>query len=419
MTKKHKGRRARLTIALLSLTAAKTVDGLGCSSGCGRRQLPRSSSCSFSHHPRWVFSRNQWPRTHGDLSFVLRSSSTLSYLDSLANTNEAVSELVDEEPSSPPNQNRILSDELYRQLRSQPSNLDTAQLYDFDRHDYLQPITKLQKQKKGNIIQQEHVQFYSWDDLFPNLGFSDLFNSCDEFRTDFRRAIRIDMIQCPQNLAYSNLSDEQKNQEIRQEKPAIGEWKIVRQEKSSASSSVAAEETFQEGRMTHTTRVLQTYFGKDDDVPSGDDLMQTLGNLSNSQQAPYHWTEVVGVGATQNTKLGDLTPYGWHQDYGCLESSSGSNNNRHVFVGFPLENHYRGTGVLPHLVKLETQQIVLRQGASWERPMPIFYSTTSDEVELPPEFIVRPIYEPGKAEIMTFRDIDVLHSVSMAYAYNN
>jgi hypothetical protein len=185
---------------------------------------------------------------------------------------------------------------------------------------------------------------------------------------------------------YTTLSTEQRHEEVYNNKPLIGLWKTT-------SSHV---------RMKMTTEILQQYVGVS--APTGEEFLESIGTLCNSSQAPNHWTEVIGVAATQNKKLGDKTEHAWHQDYGCLEKGIDTRygNNKHVFLGFPCENNYFGTGVLPHVIKLRQEQWIQRVDSTAEKPM--FY-----QGNVPEEYIVRPLYAPGK-EIIVFRDVDVLHS---------
>jgi hypothetical protein len=209
---------------------------------------------------------------------------------------------------------------------------------------------------------------------------------------------------------YGHMSTEQRIQEVNNNKPLIGYWKYP--------SSSAATTTTTSRSMPETTTVLQKYFGNAATaIPTGSEFLETIGSLTNSTHPPFHWTEVVGVAATQNRKLGDKTEHAWHQDYGQLETdhshnnltsqNNNNNNNKHVFFAFPFENDYYGTGVFPHLVKLKYEQWVREAKADGIKTHKSFFYETAC---IPEEYIVRPRYIPGKQEIIVFRDIDVLHS---------
>ncbi|OEU11428.1 hypothetical protein FRACYDRAFT_246015 [Fragilariopsis cylindrus CCMP1102] len=342
----------------------------------------------------------------------------------------------------------ILDDDIRKELILQKSNEDNAKLYDFynscdDKDDVnilLQP-NQVMDTTRRNSIHHKHYDTYSFDDLFPNIEFSKTFNSCTEFRNELRNAIRCDMIfdvnadnnsdngrptSTPtrniQPPIYNYMSSEQRYDELSKNKPLIGYWRKQQQnnknnnqssnhdEKSSAPTTV---------RFTEITKVLNQYLGGDETnnnaaIPTGDEFINAIGSLCNStadenndndndndNDTPYHWTDVVGVAATQNNKMGDKTKHAWHQDYGHLQpqqqsspTNDGQNNkkeqyhlnNKHVFLGFPYENNYHGTGVLPHIIKLKYEQ--------WSTvEKSIFYTTATSEIE-----------------IIIFRDIDVLHS---------
>jgi hypothetical protein len=273
---------------------------------------------------------------------------------------------------------------------------------------YLQPMTALQEVMGGvrwsRLVVHRHFEFFSLHDLFPHThSLSETFHANTNFRNDLRDAIRHDMMFGEWSV-YSDLTKEQKHAELRQQKPIIGLWK----------NPVSSKEPFQTNgqadgntRMKETTDVLRSYLlGKDiHRVPTGDEFLERIGSLCNSTVAPFHWTEVVGVAATQNRRMGDKTDHAWHQDYGCLEASienrTSNNSNKHVFLGFPCQDQYHGTGVFPHLIPLRHEQWATRRGMSQK---PIFYQGT-----VPEPFIVRPWYAPGR-EIIVFRDVDVLHS---------
>jgi hypothetical protein len=307
----------------------------------------------------------------------------------------------------------ILGDELRKELQSQQPNED-AKPYDLNDQLYLQPMTVLEEPKDVGrctmLVVHRHFDFFSLHDLFPHTkSLSDQFHANINFRNDLRDAIRHDMMFGEWSV-YSYLTNEQKHAELNQQQPMIGLWKIPGSEKDLSQTDEQADDDV---RMKETTKVLRSYLlGKDTaQVPTGDELLERIGSLCNSAEAPFHWTEVVGVAATQNHRMGDKTDHAWHQDYGCLEEVISSRtcdaSNKHVFWGFPCEDHYHGTGVFPHLIPLQHEQWAMRQAGTSNissSQKPIFYRG-----KVPEQYIVRPWYAPGR-EIIVFRDVDVLHS---------
>lgn len=298
----------------------------------------------------------------------------------------------------------ILSDELKRELQSKDAN-EGATVYDYMHgkknglFESMVPLDEQELKLHNKVIEHDHFEFRSLDDLFPNLNFSEKYNSCASFRQELRHAIRHDMIS--DTSIYGKMTDKQKHQELIRNQPLIGYWK---QEHDATTTTKKDTLTI---KMKQTTIVLRQYLGTN--APIGDEFMETIGSLTNSVQEPFHWTEVVGVAATQNKKLGDKTPHGWHQDYGQLESSSRDDNdehqgNKHVFFAFPPHDHYNGIGVFPHLIKLKYEQWAKPLDAASNRNKPTFYRGT-----VPEEYIVRPRYTAGR-EIIIFQDVDVLHS---------
>jgi hypothetical protein len=348
--------------------------------------------------------------------------------------------------------NTVLSDEIRKELQSQNPN-ENAPPYDyFERggedegensmkteNESLQSMIELDEstlEDHKHAIHHDHYETRSLDDLFPNkksLGFSQIFNSCAPFRNELRDAMRYDMIFDSnadggesiknQPPIYGSMTSEQRHHQLAKNKPLIGYWKHDNGGDDDDDSDAATNGNFI--RMKRTTEILSRYLGSD--APTGDSFFEAIGSLCNSTQAPYHWTEVVGVAATQNNKMGDKTEHAWHQDYGHLQdrkpinhdqtTKQGQKNddstaihdsypyqsNNHVFLAFPYEDNYHGTGVFSHLIKLKFEQ--------WAKPKgqlapgkSIFYNGT-----IPDRYIVRPIYVPG-CELVIFRDIDVLHS---------
>jgi len=287
-----------------------------------------------------------------------------------------------------------------------------------------------------HTIRNNHFEMRSLDDLFPeqkSLRISEKFNSCAPFRNGLRDAIRYDMIfdsnaDCSEAMGnqpriYGSMTDEERYRELARNKPLIGYWK---HDDDEAESSTTANPI----RMEKTTVVLRQYLGPD--APTGDRFMEAIGSLCNSTQTPYHWTEVVGVAATQNKQMGEKTDHAWHQDYGhlqdrkrnpnktlptrenindninnssceCEDDSYPYQSNNHVFFAFPYEDNYDGTGVFSHIMKLKHEQ--------WAKPQQALApgKSTFYRGTVPEQYIVRPRYVPGR-ELLIFRDIDVLHS---------
>jgi hypothetical protein len=288
---------------------------------------------------------------------------------------------------------------------------EDAPVYDFDYENgqgdsKFESMTELNEETLQNhkdLIDHDHFETRSLDDLFPGIRFSETFNSCAVFRNGLLDAIRYDMIsdanagaKPSQPAIYGQMTNKQREQELARNAPLIGYWK-------SDDDPDTIRNTV---RMKNTTAILRQYLGSS--APTGDALFEAIGSLCNSTQTPHEWTEVVGVGATQNFQMGDKSEHAWHQDYGHLQTLTNEQDppvyqsHKHVFFAFPYEDQYVGTGVLPHLVQLKHQQ--------WARPKDhsrksIFYQGT-----VPDQYIVRPRYVPGSAEIIMFRDVDVLHS---------
>jgi hypothetical protein len=300
----------------------------------------------------------------------------------------------------------VLSDELQNELQSQQPNED-ALPYDMNDQLHLQPMTALEEVKKygrSKVVERRHFDFWSLNALFPHTkSLSEMFHGSTNFRNDLREAIRHDMMFGEWSV-YRELTNEQKLAELQQQKPMIGFWKDPVFGKEPCQSDGQPDKTI---RMKETTNVLRSYLlGKDTlRVPTGDEFLERIGSLCNSTVAPFHWTEVVGVAATQNHRMGDKTDHAWHQDYGSLEEANGT-SNKHVFLGFPCQDYYQGTGVFPHLIPLRYEQWATHQDTTTSSSphKPIFYRG-----KVPEQYIVRPCYAPGR-EIIVFRDVDVLHS---------
>ena len=360
------------------------------------------------------------------------SSNTILNEDPPVDTQSYLSEdLMDELRSQNPNENASV----YDYYSTHDSQIDTTTNGNENDDEIFRCRTELDEkmlEDHKHIIRHDHYETRSLDDLFPDqesLEFSKTFNSCAPFRNKLRDAIRHDMIfdanadetNAIQNQIpiYSILSTQQRYDELAKNKPLIGYWKFDKIDSKNTANTTNNSNSARI-RMTKTTEILQEYLGSE--APTGDALFEAIGSLCNSTRAPYHWTEVVGVGATQNAQMGDKTPHAWHQDYGHLQhrkmqdedlrKDTGNNydedpypyqSNNHVFFAFPFEDDYHGTGVFSHLIKLKHEH--------WAKPKEdaapgksIFY-----EGIVPERYVVRPQYAPGR-ELVVFRDIDVLHS---------
>lgn len=311
-------------------------------------------------------------------------------------------------PSSPV----VLSDELRKEVQSQNPNEDNPPVYDFQQEKILQHMASDETLSLyPSLITHKHYETWSLDDVFPGLDFSDKFNTQHKFRSELRNAIRYDMIS--DTSIYRFNDEQQKENELAQNKQLIGYWKKEQDDDSSSSAA---------NRMIMTTKVLQEYIGSNS--PTGDEFMEKIGSLSKSTVSPHHWMDVVNVGCYQNFQVGMKENHFFHQDYGELDEPH--SDNHHVFFGFPPSNNYVGTGVFPHLILLKYEQWRTGDSVAYEytnnrvpkgdpdQPTPFEFNPNDHEDEknrlLLEKYVVRPMYKPGQSEIITFRDVDVLHS---------
>jgi hypothetical protein len=235
-----------------------------------------------------------------------------------------------------------------------------------------------------------HVQSYSLDELFPNLNFSATFAASTLFRTELRSAIRADVF----DIYYRHItSAKAKTMLLLPDSSLQGGWENL--------------------SMERTTTVLQNYLGPL--APTGRVLMETIGGLcrcgeeggvGTNATTTTHWMDIVGIA---NRKI----PHSWHQD-----RNDGNVQHQTVLWGFPKDDHYRGTGVFSHVIKLRHP---VRADATEGTPLlqqPIVYGSltttnTTSSSSLSEEelegYIYRPVYETG-AEIIVYRDATVLHS---------
>ena len=220
-----------------------------------------------------------------------------------------------------------------------------------------------------NEVSTPAFAFMSLDDLFgPELGFSEKFNSDTQFRTDLRGAIRQDIFDT--TPFYANLSEKAAAVLLLPDSSLEGSWRMPESM----------------DRMTKTTQVLREVLGHR--APTGDELLKTIGKLCGSKPST-HFIDIYGV---QDRKIS----HSWHLDFGRSPE-----NSRTVLWGFPPEDGYEGCGVFSHVVPLQNECLAPDEHPRME---PILFDGSVNE-----EYIVRPKYQPGK-ELVTYRDIDVLHS---------
>jgi len=236
-------------------------------------------------------------------------------------------------------------------------------------------------QEERRLIAHSHVERYSLDELFPGLTFSETFNASPEFRNDLRDAMREDIFDT--TPTYHGMSEKARKFLLMPDSSIQGSWKC----KNGGWSWEDGGDKDGPRRMHRLTNVLRSHLGVG--APSGDDFMDTIGELCGGKPST-HWMDIVGV-------LNRRVPHAWKQDTG---DSTG--DRKTVLFGFPPENNYRGVGVFDHLVKLKYEEWASVPHAINE---PVLY----DSLDVPEEFIVRPVYKSGQ-EILVYRDVDVLYS---------
>ena len=207
---------------------------------------------------------------------------------------------------------------------------------------------------------QDHVKFYSWDDVFPTAQFSKVFNENGAFRRELRIAARQDFTGATSELLAADLRSS-----------LAGRWITNGSRKCEFPS---------------TTFVLAKYLpGKSID---GYSFFNGLFDLVPEAPSRFgSWMDIVGV-------VGRKVPHSWHQDSGRHQHT--------LMVGFPPSDGYTGIGVFSHVVKL-THRLAdheLNEPRLWQQLMP------------PPEphTIVRPLYVPGLQELIVYDDRDIFHS---------
>jgi hypothetical protein len=220
------------------------------------------------------------------------------------------------------------------------------------------------------IKDQPPFRFYSLDDLFgAELGFSERFNTDSQFRQGLRMSIRQDIFDT--TPFYQTLSEKARSFLLLPDSSLEGSWR--------------KSETMD--RMKLTTSILKRTLGER--APTGDEFLQTIGNLCGPKPST-HFIDIFGV---QDRKIN----HSWH-----LDSGRSPENSRTVLLGFPPEDNYVGCGVFSHIVSLQ-RECLAPEGHP--RNEPVLFSGTIDQEK----YIVRPRYEAGR-ELISYRDIDVLHS---------
>lgn len=230
--------------------------------------------------------------------------------------------------------------------------------------------------------------YHSLDDVTGIAGFSELFHCNATFRNALRTAMRHDIFEA--TPAYANVQPKVKEIMLLPDSSLQGSWKTPDNTPP---------------RMHQLTKVLQDSgldLPKNQNNAPGDDLMHALGRLCGGPQPSTHWIDIVGV-------LDRRITHSWHQDTGTTAS-------RTVCWGFPAQDHYQGCGVFSHLVGLKVacrdKSDDNHEGRNL-RVEPVLWDGNIDE-----QFIVRPEFKPGQ-EIISYRDIDVLHSSpDVAYRSN-
>lgn len=208
----------------------------------------------------------------------------------------------------------------------------------------------------------EHVTFFGLEELFPETGLQEVFNSNSEFRTGIRQAMRDDLF-----VADDSMSDAANASISSLSSSLMVNWK------NSKTGYAALSELFSKHGVTKL---------------SGESFIQTLGGL---------------CGAESHGSLIDITSTGrrqerhsWHQDSG-LEKFT-------VMLGFPPESNWEGVGVFSHSVKLSHR---LRQDG--EEGQIIEWEDFMVGDELPVEVIGRPEFRAGQ-EVMVYCDATHIHS---------
>jgi hypothetical protein len=262
-------------------------------------------------------------------------------------------------------------------VASQSSNEKNAAVLDLSSpsvRDRLHCMTEdMQWENTALVNPQPPFKFHSLDEVLGIIGFSTIFNGNKDFRVALRAAIRQDIFDT--TPFYEGLPEKAAAVLLLPDSSLEGSWK-----KAPNTRGL---------RMKQTTNVLRKYLDeKMASVVTGDDLFARIGALCGSKPST-HFIDIFGVQDRQ-------VNHSWHQDFGQSPESS-----RTVLWGFPNDDDYFGCGVFSHVVSLNRECL-----APPGRPRiePVLFKGKIDE-----KYIVRPEYRPGR-EILTYRDVDVLHS---------
>eukprot|EP00607_Mallomonas_marina_P004269 CAMPEP_0182431196 /NCGR_PEP_ID=MMETSP1167-20130531/47189_1 /TAXON_ID=2988 /ORGANISM="Mallomonas Sp, Strain CCMP3275" /LENGTH=299 /DNA_ID=CAMNT_0024617255 /DNA_START=323 /DNA_END=1219 /DNA_ORIENTATION=- len=221
---------------------------------------------------------------------------------------------------------------------------------------------------RDDVITNEHVKFYSLDDLFPGKNLGMIFDKDEIFRRKIRLAAREDF------FVYDPKLSDKANA-------------ILKDPGSTLMSNWQMQNDY-----NHLSRVFSDY-NIDITGKLFITILSDLCTVHHDHEAPItsnifgSWIDIIGV---KNRKVN----YSWHQD-------SGLNQNT-VMMGFPPSNHYHGEGVFSHVFKL-SHRMTLPAVQSANEPRLWSYGP------IPEECIVRPIYCKG-CEVMVYNDRDVFHS---------
>ena len=222
----------------------------------------------------------------------------------------------------------------------------------------------------GGEALQSHVRFVGFDDILPpGLGFSRLFNSNANFRSELRHAARVDFgtaVDTPAALLHDPRSS------------LSGRWL------NTACNYDALSDVLQKhvpgGKLT------------------GPAFIEALTSLC--PDTPHRfgsWMDIVGV-------QGRRVPHSFHQDSGLCQTT--------IMIGFPPRDNFEGVGVFSHVVKLSHRlppPPPEQQGHIAQQRPRLWEDATLLRGEVPTESVVRPVYREGR-EMMVYDDRDVFHS---------
>ena len=224
------------------------------------------------------------------------------------------------------------------------------------------------------VTPQPPFKFHSLNEVLGVEGFSETFNADKAFRVALRAAIRQDIFDT--TPFYAGLPEKAAAVLLLPDSSLEGSWRKPTDLKGRL-------------RMKQTTNVLRKYLDEEtSNEITGDDIMDKIGALCGSKPST-HFIDIFGV---QDREIN----HSWHQDFGQSPEDS-----RTVLWGFPNDDDYVGCGVFSHVVSLKQECLAPPDHPRME---PVLFKGKIDD-----KYIIRPEYRPGR-EIITYRDIDVLHS---------